>query len=142
MNGIHAMHFVAFFISLTSSAMDKKIFFSRVRSQIINKFIRSHFSDATIHNLELHCSKFEWTDSLGNMMEDEATMLKLLFDEIKPTVKTGVKEFRTIITTATASKYKENVADMLNDMQQACMEITIKQKKTFDQFEDKLFWAL
>ncbi len=109
-NGAYSMKLVDISIYSTSSDAEKKVFFSRVRSQIISKFIRGHFSDVTIQDLEIHRHYFEWSNDQGIVMEDGATMLKLLFDEIKPTVKTGIKEFRDIITGANASKYKENVS--------------------------------
>ena len=68
-------------------------------------------------------------------------MLKILIDVLKPSLRTGLKEFKGIIQTANAKKFGNNVVEMLNAMESAHDEITVKHSKTYDSYMEDLFKA-
>ena len=76
------------------------------------------------------------------MEEDGATMLKIIIDIIKLSLKVGLRCFKNIIGTATAKKYNENPDELLDAVKSAYDEVTIKRGKTHDSYMSDLFKAL
>ena len=126
----------------TSTDAEKAVFFAQVPSTMIRRAIEGQFSNKTLEAICLQRKDYEWTSSTGLVEEDGATMLKILIDIIKPSLKVGLKEFKDIITQATAKKYKNDPLEMLNAMETAYDEITVKRKKTYDNYMDDLLQAL
>ena len=69
-------------------------------------------------------------------------MLKVLVDYMKPSVRAGLKEFKTIIQRAEGKLYDNNPVKMITAMESAYDEITVKQGGSYDSFLDDLFRAL
>ena len=74
--------------------------------------------------------------------EDGATMLKILFDILKPSVRVGLREYKRLIQQAPAKSYGNNPIDMLNAMENAYDEVTAKHSQSFDEYIEYLFDAL
>ena len=129
-------------VTSTSTAAEKKIFYARVRSTMIRRAIEGQFSNKTIEAIRLHRKDYEWKSATGLIEEDGATMLKILVDIVKPSLKVGLKEFKDIISSANAKTYKNDPNEMLDAMENAYHEITVNRKSTYDQYMDDLFKAL
>ena len=129
-------------VTTTSTDAEKKIFYARVRSTMIRCAIEGQFSTKTIEAVRLHRKDYEWRSTTGLIEEDGATMLKVLIDIVKPSLKVGLKEFKDIIATATAKAYKNDPNEMLDAMENAYHETTINHHSTYDQYMDDLFRAL
>ena len=85
-----------------STAAEKKIYYSRVWSTMIRRAFEGQFSTKTLEAVRLHYKGYEWKSTNGLIEEDGATMLKVLINIVKPSLKVGLKEFKDIIATATA----------------------------------------
>ena len=129
-------------VTSTSTAAEKKVFYARVRSTMIRRAIEGQFSNKTIEAVRLHRKDYEWRSATGLVEEDGATMLKLLIDIVKPSLKVGLKEFKVIISTANAKSYKNDPNEMLDAMENTYHEITVNRQSTYDQYMDDLFKAL
>ena len=130
-------------VTAASTNQEKSIFYARVRSTMIRRAIEGHYSVKTLKNLRLQRKDYEWRNpTTGFVEEDGATMLKIIIDIIKPSLKVGLRRFKDVITTATAKKYNEDPIEMLNTMESAYDEITIKRNKTHDTYMSDLFEAL
>ena len=129
--------------TVTSTADEKKIFYARVRSTMIRRAIEGHFDNKTLEIIRLERKNYEWRDSkTGEVEEDGATMLKVLVDHMKPSVRSGLKEFKTILMNAEGKKYENNVVKLINAMEGAYDEITVNQGGSYDGYMDDLFRAL
>ena len=75
-------------ITSTSSADDKKVFHARVRSTMIRRAIEGRFDDKTLKIVRLHSKDYSWHNpATGEVEEDGVTMLKVLIDILKPSLK-------------------------------------------------------
>jgi len=98
---------------------------------MIRRAIEGHFTTKTTQDICLQRKMYEWKhQTTGLVEEDGATMLKILVDILKPSLKVGLKEFKDIIANATTKKYNDNPIDMLNAMEEAYDEIIVKRGKT------------
>ena len=129
-------------VSATSTAAEKKVFYARVRSTMIRRAIEGHFSTKTLEAIRLQRKSYEWKDANGLVEEDGATMLKILVDIVKPSLKVGLKEFKDVIAKATSKAYNNDPLEMSDAMENAYNEITINRQGTYDQYMDDLFKAL
>lgn len=130
-------------ITSSSTNDEKKTFYARVRSTMIRRALEGRFDKKTLKNVRLHRKEYEWRNSTtGEVHQDGATMLKVLIDILKPGLKSGLKEYKTIISEAEAKKYKNNPIDMLDAMESAYDEITVTHGKTYDSYMEELFRAL
>ena len=141
-NGREELELVTQKITSASSEDEKRIFYSRVRSTMIRRAIEGHFEEKTLEMIRLQRRDYEWRDpKTGEIDEDGATMLKVLVDYMKPSVRADLKEFKSIITRAEAKLYDSNPVKMVTAMESAYHEITVKQGGSFDSFIDELFRA-
>ena len=110
---------------------------------MIRRAIEGHLTTKTLQCIRLQRKEYEWKhQTTGFVEEDGATMLKILVDILKPSLKVGLKEFKDIIANATTKKYNENPIDILNAMEEAYDEIIVKRGKTQDSYMANLFPAL
>ena len=109
---------------------------------MIQRAIEGRFSNKTLELVRLHRKDYKWKSANGLIEEDSATMLEILINIVRPSLKVGLKEFKDIIATATAKAYKNDPLEMLNAMENAYDDITINRKSTYDQYMDDLFRAL
>ena len=110
---------------------------------MIRRAIEGHFNDKTLEVIRLQRCDFEWRDSnTGMVEEDGATMLKIMFDILKPSVRVGLREYKRLIQRATAKTYGNNPVDMLNAMDNVYDEITVKHGQSFDEYMEYIFDAL
>ena len=132
-------------ITITESSTDdeKQVFYARVRSTMIRRAIEGHFNDKTLEVIRLQRYDFEWRDPNTGMVEENgATMLKILFDILKPSVRVGLREYKRLIQRATAQNYDNDPVEMLNAMDSAYDEITVKHGQSFDEYMEYIFDAL
>ena len=129
-------------VTATSTDSIKKIFYARVRSTMIRRAIEGQFSSKTLEAVRLQRKAYEWKNANGLVEEDGATMLKILVDIVKPSLKVGLKEFKDVISKANAKAYNNDPLEMLDAMENAYDEITINRQSTYDQYMDDLFKAL
>lgn len=81
----------------------------------------------TLKILCLQRRDYEWVHPVtGLVEEDGVTILKIIIDIIKPSLKVGLWRFKDVIGTATAKKYNENPDELLDSVESAYDEITIK----------------
>ena len=117
-------------VTAASSAQEKAIFYARVRSTIIRRAIEGYFSVKTLKILRLRRKDYEWRNpTTGFVEEDGATMLKIIIDVVKPSLKVGLRRFKDIISNATAKIYNEDPIQLLDAVESAYDEITIKRVK-------------
>ena len=110
---------------------------------MIRRAVEGHFEEKTLEMIRLQRRDYEWRDpKTSEIEEDGATMLKVLIDYMKPSVRSGLKEFKTIIQRAEAKLYENNPVKMITAMESAYDEITVKQGGSYDSFVDDLFRAL
>ena len=109
---------------------------------MIQHALEGQFWTKTLEAVCLHCKDYEWMSTNGLIEEDGATMLKVLIDIVKPSLKVGLKKFKDIIATATAKAYKNDPLEMLDAMENAYDKIIINCQSTYDQFMDDLFKGL
>ena len=110
---------------------------------MIRRTIEGHFDHKTMKTIRLQREEYEWKDpKTGNVEEDGATMLKILFNILKPSLRVGLKEYKKIIQKANAKKYANDPQDMINAMEKAYDEITVTHGRSYDSFMEDLFTAL
>ena len=130
-------------ITASSSNPEKRVFYMRVRSTLIRKAIEGRFCKKTLKNIRLYRRHYEWRNlTTGEVQQDGATMLKVLMDILKPSLKIGLKEYKNVITKANGKKYQNNVVEMLDAMEAAYDEITVTHGKTYDSYMEELFRSL
>ena len=130
-------------ITASSTNDEKKVFFMRVRSTMIRKAIEGRFCKKTLKNIRLYRRHYEWRNlSTGELQQDGATMLKILMDILKPSLKIGLKEYKNVLKNANGKKYQNNVIEMLDVMEAAYDEITVTHGKTYDSYMEDLFSSL
>ena len=95
-------------VTMSSTNEEKSVFFDRVRSTMIRRTIEGHFDHKTMKTICLQREEYEWKDpKTGKVEEDGATMLKILFNILKPSLRVGLKEYKKIIQKATFSTSPE-----------------------------------
>ena len=96
---------------------NKKLFYSRVDSQVIVELINNILTNAEYSKLMLKKNMFNFQDdTTGNKRIDGQCLLKLLFDRIDSYVAVGVE-----VALSEATKlhpYQNNVDAMLMDMEE------------------------
>ena len=100
----------------TSTGDEKEIFYARVRSTIIRRTIEGQCSTKTLEVIRLQRKSYEGGNANGLVEEDGASMLKILVDIVKPSIKLGLKEFKGIISKSTAKAYNNDPLEMLDAM--------------------------
>ena len=84
----------------------KKLFFERMRSEMIAEHIEGIISNDSLKSLMLRKKEFTWTNSTnGHPSHDGPTMLKILVQSINPT------------STARMHKFSHNLIRMLDEME-------------------------
>ena len=130
-------------IDPANNASHKSIFYECVHSTMIRHAIEGHFSQKTLMAIKLQSHHYEWRDpTTGEIKEDGATMIKVLFDIIKPATKVGLTEYKEIIKHAHGKDHHQNVTEILDSMEKAYNEITYNHRSTYDDYMDDLFTAL
>ncbi len=83
---------------------------------MIEKGIKAHLTQAYFMKLLLQKSKFQWTDSFGNVYNDGPIMIKIIMDGINQSTRVGFSAFKAQIEKATLAKYGNDVEKMLDEM--------------------------
>ena len=98
---------------------DKKLFYSRVYSQVVAELIKNILTEAEYSKLMLKKNMFNFhDDTTGNERIDGPCLLKLFFDIINPNVVVGVKVLLQKLEATKLHLYQNNVDDILTDMEE------------------------
>ena len=96
---------------------NKKLFYSRVDSQVIVELINNIFTNAEYSKLMLKNNMFNFQDdTTGNKRIDGQCLLKLLFDRIDSYVVVGVVV--VLSETTKLNPYQNDVDAILTDMEE------------------------
>jgi hypothetical protein len=120
---------------------DRKIFYQRVRANIIGLRIINSLSKTSLASLKLKSRLYLWKSSTGEEFYDGPTMLQLCVEKVNPTTRVGVSHLKDALRTAKLATYSYNVLDMTDKMQSYYDEILEKGTK-HDDFILDLFRAL
>jgi hypothetical protein len=131
----------AFDIDPASDDDDKKIFFKRVRSDMIAHRIMNSLKPAALASLKLKESKFLWKSSDGEIYYDGVTMLQILIEKVNPTTRVGVVDLKDKIRNAKMANYSHNVREMTDKLQSYYNDI-LRKGRTHEDFVLDLFNAL
>ena len=97
---------------------NKKLFYSRVDSQVVAELSKIILTDAEYSKLMLKKNMFTFQDdTTGNERIDGPCLLKLLFDRIDPNVVVGVKVLRQKLDVTKLHPYQNDVDAMLTYME-------------------------
>ena len=104
-------------LDLSNVEKYKKLFYSRVDSQVVAELINNIFTDDEYSKLMLKIIYFTFQDSTtGNKRIDGPFLLKLLFDIIDPNVVVVVKFLCQKLEATKLHPYQNDVNDMLTDI--------------------------
>ena len=97
---------------------DKKLFYSRVDSEVVAELIKNILTDDEYSKLMFKSNKFTFqNDATGNERIDDLGLLKLLFDCIVPNVFVGVKVLCQNLEATKLHPYQNNVNALHTDME-------------------------
>lgn len=95
----------------------EEIFHDRVRGNIVGKFLDNTLDPTTLDNLRLQSDKFTFIDTSGNAKEDGPTKLFLILKDQDPSTLVNIENHRSSIESAKLQDYKNNVKEMISDIQ-------------------------
>ena len=103
---------------------DKKLFYSRVDSQVFSELINNILTDAEYSKLMLKNNMFTFQgDTTGNEIIDDLCLLKLLIDCIDPNVVVGVEVICQKLEATKLDPYQNDVDAMLTDIEESYSKI-------------------
>jgi len=100
-------------IDPANDANHRPLFYKRVRSEMIAKYLERCLIKATLKQLDIRRSEFVRTDSSGEKITDGPSMLKIVVDTINPSTRVGVGNLMKDIEMSTLA-IENNVDDMLD----------------------------
>ena len=103
-----------FDIDPTTSDPDKRVFYARVRSNMIAQRILGSLTKNSLKNIRAKKKYYTWTASNGETYLDGVTMLQICITIIRPTTRVGVSSVKDAIRDCKLSSFSHNVADMLD----------------------------
>jgi len=119
----------------------KRMFFLRVRSQMIAQKVFGTFDQASINKLMTMKKKFTWKDSNGDNFYDGLAMAYLIVLECNPETKISVQVLRNLISSTKASEYSNNIPDILQHIS-STMDKIVEMGETHDNLMKNTFDAL
>lgn len=93
---------------------DKRVFYARVRSNMIAQRILGSLTKNSLKNIRAKKKYYTWTASNGETYLDGVTMLQICITIIRPTTRVGVSSVKDAIRDCKLSSFSHNVADMLD----------------------------
>jgi hypothetical protein len=130
-----------FNIDPANEPTDVPIFYSRVRAHMIGCRILNSLDKPSLSSLKLHEHKYLWKSASGKTFYDGPTMLQLLIDTAKPSLRTGVATLKQKLRGSKLATFDNNVKKMTDKMQGTYNEI-IRHGQTHEDFIHDLFNAL
>jgi hypothetical protein len=120
---------------------DRKIFYNRVRANMIGMRIFNSLSEESKKSLRSKSELWKWTSADGEEFYDGVTMLQILVTKVKPSTRVGLTDLKDKIRSAKLANFSENVADMLDHMNDIYLEI-LKSSGSHEDFLMDIFTAL
>lgn len=96
---------------------DREVFYDRVRSNVINKFLDNTLDPTTLDNLRLSSDLFSFTDGHGEIKEDGPTKLYLLLKAQDPSTIVNIENHRRVIESIKLQDHNNNVKEMIETIQ-------------------------
>ena len=128
-------------IDPANKASHRPLFFKRVKSEMISKYLEGCLSKSALKQLSLRKDEYTWTDSSRENIVDGPTMLKVVVDTVNPSTRVGVGNLMEEIEQATMAKYDENIDELLKHMQEMYNQI-LNAGEMYPHFLRYLFKAL
>lgn len=123
---------------------DRVVHQRRVRSEMVAKWLKNNFSEASIKSLALRSEQYLWiipAEDGGGFHYDGPTMLKLILDEIQPSTTIGTDNFRTIIQNCRLPKHGYNITAAMEEIEQNVKQIA-RHGETYDSLRLHVFNCL
>lgn len=95
----------------------KAIFYDRVNGNVVVELIKNTLTPGGWDDLMLQELKFSFQGVNGIKSYDGPTMLKVVLEEIDPTASVNIEMHRQAIEGAKLHQYKNNVVEMLKDIE-------------------------
>ena len=130
-----------FDIDPASDNNHKKIFYNRVRANMIGLRLLASLDKSAIASLKLKSSIYTWKSAAGDTFYDGPTMLQLCVMKVNPSTRVGVTTYKDAIRHAKLASFSHNVLDMTDKMTANYDEI-VKRGFTHDDMIIDLFKAL
>ena len=130
-----------FDISPTTVPADAKIFYQRVRANMIGTRIIKSLDKSSLTSLKLHENKYLWKTLTGKTMYDGPSMLQILIETVKPSLRTGVSDLKTKLRNSKLSTFNHDVVKMTDKMKTTYNDI-LKHGQNHDDYILDLFSAL
>lgn len=103
-------------IDPASNDSEKKIFFTRVRANMIAHRILGSLTKHALKQVRAKKKYYTWTSSTGETYLDGVTLLQICITIIRPTTRVGVSTLKDSIRSCKLSSFGHNVADMLDQI--------------------------
>jgi hypothetical protein len=120
---------------------DRKIFYARVRANMIGMRIFNSLSEESKKSLRSKSELWKWISTDGEEFYDGVTMLQILVTKVKPSTRVGLTDLKDKIRSAKLTNFSDNVADMLDHMNETYLEI-LKSSGSHEDFLMDIFNAL
>ena len=131
----------AFAIDPANNAADKVVFYQRQRANMIGLRLHGSLNAASLASLKLKENLYMWTTQDNELIYDGVTMLQILVDTVKPSLRAGVADLKEKLRQSKLATYSYDVSEMLNKMESTFREIQ-KQGQTHEDYILDLFRAL
>ena len=132
---------LAFDINPASTATDVPIFYQRQRANMIGLRILRSLSDSSLSSLKLKENLYLWKTSAGEVLYDGVTMLQVLIDIVKPSLRAGVADLKEKLRHSKLATFGYDVTKMTDKMESTYKEI-LTQGQTHEDYILDLFRAL
>ena len=131
----------AFDINPSSTQADRKVFYKRVRLNMIGQWILGAFSKAALTTIKNKEHLYTWKDSAGQIFLDGALMLQIIMDHINPSTRVGVTHLKDTLRASRLANHSYNVLSLTDKMEKTYQEI-LSRGGSHDDYLKDLFDAL
>jgi hypothetical protein len=108
---------------------------------MIGMRIFNSLSEESKKSIRSKSELWKWTSTDGEEFYDGVTMLQILVTKVKPSTRVGLTDLKDKIRSAKLANFSENVADMLDHMNDIYLEI-LKSSGSHEDFLMDIFNAL
>jgi hypothetical protein len=131
----------AFTIHPDTNQADKKVFYNRVRANMIGMRIYNSIDDESQKSLLSKSNLWEWTNDEGETFYDGVTMLQIIMEKVKPSTRVGVEDLKDLLSECRLANYNHDVGKMLDQMETTYNEI-LRSNSTHQDYLRDVFRAL
>jgi len=131
-----------FAIDPATRVTDKKVYFQRVRSNMIGRRILNSLTNRGLETLQINKKHYTWIDAAsGNEYLDGPYILLALLQHCNPSTRVGVSDLKENLRNSNLAKFNNNVVDMLDKMSENYNQI-LDRNSTHDDIVLDIFRAL